>query len=140
MPWQFVIDCVAASRNYWVASVGPQNRVHAMPIWGVLIDDDLYLETDPRTRKARNIAVNPSVAVHLEDGDQVVIVEGLARAHAPDADLGAKLAAAFSGKYSGYDRAPNCWDGGGMDFVDPLVVFAWRGMPTALRWRFESPA
>ena len=37
-----------------------------VPVWGVLVDDDLYLETGAaNTKKVRNLAANPAVAVHL---------------------------------------------------------------------------
>jgi hypothetical protein len=47
-----------------------------VPLWGVWDGDRLFFGTDPRTRTARNLARNPAVVVHLESGDDVVIVKG----------------------------------------------------------------
>lgn len=137
MSWSFVEDHLSSARIYWVATVRPDGKPHAMPIWGVYLDEDLYLETNPRSRKARNLATNPSVVVHLETGDEAVVIEGLATPLRPDRDLGARLAAAFAAKYE-YRPGPDAWDGGGLYWVEPRVVYAWRDMPTATRWRFKG--
>jgi general stress protein 26 len=44
------------------------------------MEQAFYFSTDARSRKARNIEVGPSVIVHLESGDEVVILECEARA------------------------------------------------------------
>jgi hypothetical protein len=140
MPWSFVLDRLRRARNYWVSTVRPDGRPHAAPIWGVLVEDDLYLETDPGTRKARNLSRRPAVSVHPELVDEVVIVEGLARPFRPDSRLAVEVAAAFAAKYPGYRPEPDSWDRGGLYHVDPSVVFAWRDMPTATRWRLGGPS
>ena len=47
-----------------------------MPVWGAWVDGMFFFHSHPGTRKARNLAVNPAIVVHLECGDDVVIVEG----------------------------------------------------------------
>jgi hypothetical protein len=136
--WEFVTGRLIAARTYWLASVGSDGHPHAAPIWGVFVDDDLYLETSPATYKARNIARRPHVSVHVELGDEAVIVEGTASDFRPDLLLGKSLAAAFAAKYEGYKPAANSWDQGSLYLVTPQTVFAWRDMPTATRWRFEG--
>ena len=134
--WDLVVTRLAAERNYWLATVDTESRPHAMPVWGVLVDDDLYLETDAATLKARNIATNPAVAVHLEDGDRVVAAEGSAEPFVPGPVLGPQIEAAFAAKYSGYRPTPDEWDAGGLYRIVPRVLFAWNDMPSATRWRF----
>jgi hypothetical protein len=136
MAWSFVVERLTTARNYWVATVRPDGRPHAAPIWGVFVEDDLYLETDPGTRKARNLAADPRVNVHPELADEVVIVDGLAEPFRPDGHTAVALATAFSSKYTGYEPEPDAWDGGGLYVVTPEIVLAWRDMPTATRWRF----
>jgi len=51
---------------------------HAVPVWGVWVDGALYFGTDRRSRKARNLATNQGAVVHLESGDDAVILEGFA--------------------------------------------------------------
>ena len=137
MPWSFVEERLTAARTYWIASIRPDGRPHTMPVWGVYLEQDLYLETSPRTRKARNIASDPRVAVHLELGDEAVIIDGVALEARPQRSLGERLASAFAAKYPGYEPEPDSWDGGGLYAVQPHTVFAWRDMPTATRWRFR---
>lgn len=136
--WSFVCERLTSERNYWVATVGPNGRPHAVPIWGVFVGDDLFLETDPATRKGRSLARNPAVVVHLDDGERAVIVEGRAAPLRPDGEQARRIATAFASKYPGYAPAPDSWSGGGLYVVEPEVVFAWRDMPTATRWRFPA--
>src|SRR5262249_9708371 len=55
MAWAFVVAEIAKARNYWVITVGRQSGPHAAPVWGAFVDDDLFFETAPSTRKARNL-------------------------------------------------------------------------------------
>jgi hypothetical protein len=102
------------------------------------VEDDLYLETNPSTRKARNLAADPRVSVHPELADEVVIVEGVAEPFRPDTGTATDLAVAFALKYPGYRPGPDSWEGGGLYLVTPRVVLAWRDMTTATRWRFRD--
>ena len=47
-----------------------------MPVWGLWVDGSLYFSSGSTSRKARNLAVDPRIVIHLESGDEVVIVEG----------------------------------------------------------------
>ena len=138
--WPWVEERLREARHYWVATVTPRGRPHVTPIWGVFIDDDLYLEVPGVTRKARNLETNPEVQVHLEDGEQVVIVRGTARGHVPEAALATEIAAEFARKYPGYTPAAGSWDAEGLFRVEPRTLLAWHDMPTATRWRFGGSA
>ena len=135
--WAFVMQHLTEARNYWVATVGIDGRPHSAPVWGVLVGDDLYLETSPKTRKARNIERSGALTVTV-GGDEAVIVEGDATAFKPPAEVARKIAAAFKVKYPGYEPEPDSWDKGGLYRVVPRTVFAWRDMPTAARWTFRG--
>ena len=78
LPWSWATARLEAALNYWFATTRPDGRPHAMPAWAVWLDDSLYFEGSPATRRARNLAENPQVSVHLESGDEVVILEGRA--------------------------------------------------------------
>ena len=140
MTWSWVRERLDPARTYWMATVDSQHRPSAMPVWGVVVKDDLYLETPAVTRRARNLASNPAVAVHLELSDHLVAIEGIAEANIPEPALAAAMATAFAAKYETYQPAPTEWDAGGLYVIVPRIVFAWRDMPTATRWRFSEPA
>ncbi len=139
LPWSFVEERMTAARNYWVATVRPDGRPHAVPVWGAWLDNALYIEGSPQTRRSRNLAVNPAVVVHLESGDQVVILEGEGHPISrPDPELGARLSAIFRAKYAwaNYQPGPDAWDHGGLHVIRPHTVFAWSAFPAdATRWR-----
>ena len=143
LPWSQVEQRLAEAKNYWLCSVRPDGRPHAVPRWGVYVNGKIYYDGSPQTRHARNIMENPQVVVHLESGDQAVIVEGRAKAAPqPTPELGQKLAAAYAAKYApGYTPAPDSWDTGGLYQVTPRKVLAWTSFvddPT--RFVFEPGA
>jgi hypothetical protein len=135
--WAGCIERLRAADAYWVATVSPNRRPRVVPVWGVLVDDDLYLETGaPNTAKVRDIASNDAVAVHLDGVNDALIVHGRALECRPDSGLGARLAAIFKAKYTSYAPGAHDWDEGGLHRLEPSVMLAWRDMPTATRWRF----
>ena len=99
MTWTEVVDRLAEARTYWLGSTTASGAPHAAPVWGAVTDGTLHVYTERRTVKARNIAVSPRVLVHLESGEDVLIVHGLAE------DLGLPSAvphviAALAAKYT----------------------------------------
>jgi hypothetical protein len=134
LPWSFVIERLAGATSYWVATCRPDGRPHVMPVWGSWTGETLYLETSRRSRKGRNLAGNPAVAVHLESADELVVIEGTAH---PARDIPAvlfdEIASDFEAKYQYRPTPP-----GDLYAVTPEIVFAWSAFPnTATRWRFD---
>jgi general stress protein 26 len=78
IPWERVEEQLAAARSYWIGTTRPDGRPHAMPVWGLWLNGAFFFSTSRNSRKARNIAENPAMVVHLESGDNVVILEGRA--------------------------------------------------------------
>jgi general stress protein 26 len=72
-----VADRLAPARSYWLATTDPAGAPHVAPVWGAVVAGDLYFFSERSTVKARHIATNPQVAVHLESAEDVVIVRGL---------------------------------------------------------------
>ena len=78
LPWDYVVGRMGEARNYWLSTVRPDGRPHAVPVWGVWVDETFHFGGGGTTRKARNLAANPNVVAHCESGEEVVIVEGVA--------------------------------------------------------------
>ncbi len=132
LPWSHVEERLSGAKNYWVGTVHPEGRPQATPVWGVWLNGTLYIEGSRETRRARNMLHNPAVVVHLESGDDVIILEGTAHEIPnPDHTLGTELSQAYTSKYSsmGYAPEPDNWDGGGLFAVQPNVVLAWTQFP-----------
>jgi hypothetical protein len=106
-----------------------------MPVWGLWFEDAFYLSTSPDSRKARNLDANPGTVVHLESGDEVVILEGEAE-QVTDEALLQRLGEDYSRKYE-FDVS---FTGGQPLFVvRPRVGYAWRESDfpaTATRFTF----
>ena len=83
------------------------------------LDNAFYFSTG--SLAARNLAVQPAITVHLESGEEVVIVEGVAEV-AQGEELLRRVGALYDAKYH--------WDNSGADedpfyAVHPQVVFGW---------------
>jgi PPOX class probable F420-dependent enzyme len=105
LSWPQIAARLAAARNYWLCTTMPSGAPHAAPVWGVVTDGTLYLYSERRTVKARNLAADPRVVVHLESGEDVVIVHGIAEDMGTPAEV-PQVVAALSAKYTGPgDRA-----------------------------------
>jgi len=134
--WKDACAQLAKSKNYWVATSRPDGRPHSMPVWGVWIDGAVIFGTDRNSRKARNIQHNPVATVHLESGDDAVILECTAQ-EITDASVIAAVDAAYLKKYK-----MKLTDAPGVPYIvamKPRVAFAWheRDFPvSATRWKF----
>jgi hypothetical protein len=125
LPWSHADQRLARAAYYWVCTVRPDGRPHATPVWGAWIEQRLYLDGPPTTVWAGNFTANPHVTVHLENGADVVVLEGRADDATTDAALGERIVADWMGKYG--RLAP-----------DPAGDGVWRITPTSVRaWSTE---
>lgn len=99
LSWAEVAARLAPARSYWLGTTSPGGEPHAAPVWGVVTGGTLYLYTERRTRKARNLAADPRLVVHLESGEDVVIVHGTADDLGHPAQV-PEVVAALTAKYS----------------------------------------
>ena len=60
----------------WIATVGPRQRPHLVPLWFYWDGRAIYFDTGIRTVKNRNLATNDRVMAHVGDGDDPIIIEG----------------------------------------------------------------
>jgi hypothetical protein len=137
LPWSHVEARMAEAKNYWIATSGADNQPHAVPVWGNWIDGALYFEIGPRSR--RNLEANPRVSVHLENGDQPVILEGTAvRVTNINPALSKKIDDSSADKYNWRPSDEGAaTPGEGSWMLRPMVVFAWTSFPgDATKWTF----
>lgn len=139
LPWSRAVERLEASRNYWIGTTRPDGAPHAAPVWGVWSDGRLVFGTNPSSRKGRNLAHDPRISVHLESGDDVVILEGVAEQLGDD-DRAGKVVDAYERKYGWRPEVadmPRWWT------LAPALAFAWleSDFPgTATRYRFSESA
>ena len=138
LPFTHAEKRLEKSRNYWICTTRPDGRPHSIPVWGFFLDHTLYFGTARSTRKSRNLARNPAISVHLESGDDVVILEGTAaEVDVTDMPLFKKLDAASRKKY----KMPLMVIPESVLYsVRPRIVLAWteKDFPNnATRWQFD---
>ena len=132
MSWAEVSERLAAARTYWLDTTLPSGAPHAAPVWGVVTGGTLYLYTERSTVKARNLATDPRVVIHLESGEDVLIVRGTAEDLGPPAQVPA-VVTALSAKYTRPEDRPY------LPAADPDfdVVYAIRPR-SAMAWRMSD--
>lgn len=131
LPWSHVEQRLTDAANYWVATASRAGRPHAVPVWAVWVDDQLIFSVGPRS--VRNLAANPAVSIHLESGNDVVIIEGDAHpVHQPDPAFSNRVIDAYAAKYDYHAETID-----GMWALRPTTAYAWTSFPAdATRWRF----
>jgi hypothetical protein len=102
LTWDWAVERLERARNYWVATTRPDGRPHAMPVWGIWLadafDGAFFFGSGRNSAKTRNLAANPAIVVHLESGDETVILEGLAEP-VPAGELERRVDEAYGTKY-----------------------------------------
>lgn len=136
--WDDVCRRLETSRNYWVCTTRTDGRPHAMPVWGFWVDGHLFFGTGRSTVKAKNIARNPNIVVHLESGEEAVILECVAEEQPLiDNDFRRRMNAISTKKYKmPLMEVPES----ALYRAQPKVVFAWREKDfakSATKWVFD---
>jgi Pyridoxamine 5'-phosphate oxidase len=114
LSWEWALERLTASRNYWISTTRPDGRPHAMPVWGVVHEGELWFGTGGV--KARNLRRTGQLVAHTESGDECVILEGTAE----ERETTETLLGAYEAKY---DFRP---DRGRLWVVRPSLAYAWR--------------
>lgn len=141
LPWEWAEERLRRARNYWIATTRRDGAPHCRPVWGVWLADGFWFSTGSLARL--NLVGNPHITVHLEDGAEVVIVEGRAGAESDPVSVQA-MCDAYGPKY---DYSITAVDGevrdssglGGAAYrVVPRRAFGWdQNMTRPTRWAFD---
>jgi general stress protein 26 len=137
LPWSHALARLEAAQVYWLATVRPDGCPHVTPLWGAWVAGAWYFDGVPQTRWARNLQRNHHAAIHLESGEDVVIVEGIVEdiMHVEDADLATAIIASWDAKYGRLhpDPASN-----GILRLHPVAARAWSraDLHDGTRWQF----
>lgn len=106
-----------------------------MPVWGVLLGRAFFFSTGRRSRKSRNLSLNPRCVVCPENAEQAVIFEGTAR-EIREKSLRTRFLAVYKKKY-GYDMKDSKDP---IYEVQPKAIFgiSETGGANPTRWRFDG--
>lgn len=136
LPWSHVEERLRQAKYYWICTVSPAGQPHATPVDGLWLDGQLFFTGSAKTKRNRDLATNPAVSVHLENGLDVVILEGEARPGKPDHATAMRLAAALNEKY-GYEMTAEHYETNAVHIFRPRLVLAWQQFPQDVtRWKF----
>ena len=116
LPWDWAVERLERSRNYWICTTRPDGSPHAAPVWGLWWNDAVLFGTSPESRKGRNIERDPRVAIHLESGDEVVVLDG----EIDRVPIDGSVADAYEAKYGFRPGTEGEWYS-----LRPKRAFAW---------------
>lgn len=134
---------------YWLATLRPDGAPHVRPILALFVDDAMYLVSNTRSRKARNVEVDSRCAICVMDDEAHAVLEGEARRVTDERTL-QKVRDAYASKYDWTTEVQGAELGaeygaptaGGPPFavyeVTPSTAYAFGTEPTfsPTRWRF----
>jgi pyridoxamine 5'-phosphate oxidase-like protein len=134
LAWATVRAALEEAMHYWVTTVRPVGRPHAVPVDGLWLDDAWFYGGSEQAVHYRNALASPRVVMHLPDPAKAVVVEGDARLARPSPALARRLAKASHAKY-GYGPDAQAYEGA--LGLYPRRVLAWSAFPRdATRFRF----
>jgi nitroimidazol reductase NimA-like FMN-containing flavoprotein (pyridoxamine 5'-phosphate oxidase superfamily) len=119
LPWQWALERLRQSHNYWLTSVRPDGAPHVMPVWGVWVEGAWYFSTGATSRKSRNLEHNARCVVCNENAEEAVILEGTA-VRLKDDEIPQQAFKDYKAKYD-WELDPKR---GPVWKVSPQVVFA----------------
>lgn len=141
LPWSWAEERLIASRNYWMVTVWPDRRPHAMPVWGMWHDTAFWFSSSKPSRKSKNLSANPRCVITTEDALNPVVVEGVADLITNPDELEMVLALENTKYETEYT----------IELLDPAVSACFRVRPTwafgikdgdftgsPTRWEFEA--
>lgn len=119
LPWAWAEERLLLSHNYWVATVWPDGRPHAMPVWGIWEAWALWFSSGGDSRKSRNLRADARCVITTENAAEPVVIEGSASIVTDTKSL-AMFLQLMNEKY---ERDMS------MDFLDPAVNATFRVRP-----------
>lgn len=126
--WDAVQQKLRDAKNYWVCTADRTGKPHAVPVWAAWVDGRLYFDGSDKTRTARNLNETPYTVIHLENGSNVVIVEGKTEkiTKVPRSITG-QISEEYKRKYAGdgYAPEPDQWDDNWLFCLTPVKALAW---------------
>jgi nitroimidazol reductase NimA-like FMN-containing flavoprotein (pyridoxamine 5'-phosphate oxidase superfamily) len=135
LSWSWVARKMNSCRTFWLATIyAAHGRPHVMPVWGVWQEDAFFFSTGRKSRKGQNLAANSACTVTNDDGEEAVIVEGMAR-QLEDQLVLERVASMYKKKYKMDPRSM----GEPIFIVRPQTVFGFieKTFPkSATRWKF----
>ncbi|MCK9495554.1 MAG: pyridoxamine 5'-phosphate oxidase family protein [Dehalococcoidia bacterium] len=135
--WPAIEEKLIASRNYWICTTRSNGAPHSKPVWGVW-SDGLWFSTGANAVTGRNLARDPRVSVHLESGDDVVILEGSVDAMSIG-DIPQEATRAYEQKYDFDPTGDEAPDGTWYRLV-PSLAHTWLEddfVNSVGRWEFD---
>jgi nitroimidazol reductase NimA-like FMN-containing flavoprotein (pyridoxamine 5'-phosphate oxidase superfamily) len=99
LSWTWVARKMNRCHTFWLATIhAGSGRPHVMPVWGVWVADAFFFSTGRKSRKGQNLAANSACTVTNDDGEEAVIIEGMATQVDDAAEL-ERVASSYKKKY-----------------------------------------
>ncbi|MEO8538622.1 MAG: pyridoxamine 5'-phosphate oxidase family protein [bacterium] len=111
-----------------VATSGPGNKPHAMPIWYLWREGKVLFHTGGDSKKARNLRSNNRISVVVDTKIapyKVVVIEGSTSEKPGDKGLAREMAIHYLGEKMGERYASQSTEPGTLVEVTPTRIISW---------------
>jgi len=98
LPWKWALTRLRRAHTYWIVTVRPDGRPHAVPIWGVWVDGRFLFGADADSVKIRNLKADSRCKICLEEKGEALTLEGNA-SQLESTLIFRKMARAYKTKY-----------------------------------------
>ena len=93
-----------------LATVDRRGQPHVVPVWHIVLDGDIYIETSPNSKKGQNLKANPKMALVVDAGDSFdtykgVMIQGMVE-FVKDKQVLARFRDAMAQRYFGTAEHP----------------------------------
>ena len=93
-----------------LATVDRRGQPHVVPVWHIVLDGDIYIETSPNSKKGQNLKANPKMALVVDAGDgfdsyKGVMIQGTVE-FVKDTQVLARFREAMAQRYFGTSEHP----------------------------------
>lgn len=134
LEWSWVEEQLVTAGTYWVVAADRGAHPHPRPVWGVWMNELLYLSIGTPSI-LRAIGARHGLTVHLDSGTDVVILEGEPSGSTVDPEVLVVYDTKYDWRYDPETYGP-------LTVMAPRTVLVWRalgpaghdGFATASRW------
>lgn len=129
LAWDEVVSRLRRATIHWVVTLAADGSPQVTPVWGTWLDGAAYFSCGDDTEKARNLARDPRLTLHLDSDHGVVVVSGIA-SRVDDPGLERRITTAMREKYGESDIPDTAAELRGSYYeVTPQRVLAWADFP-----------
>jgi len=141
IPWNKIDLWLQEYRTIWLSTTRPDTRPHCVPVWFWWENSksDVYISIHRDSVKAGNLAYQPAVILNAGNGDDTIILEGIAHSVMDEEEM-TRINESWQSKYvDPYSGARASLTDGTVYRIEVHHIMAWEygSVNTRTDWHFK---